>query len=288
MSALIDNDSTSPLQRFGSPDPQLVEALRAQACAMPACHDPGTTALELEEYLLYVLFFGTPQQFAEAVDEHRDRIDAACWEREPLRQLVLTGLQMGIQQECAECANELGALYYGGSIVEQNFEITRDLYQLAMNLGSVQATINLGYIYEYGRTGAPDPVQAYRCYSLAAVLAGAPEALYKMGDLLSRDNGLGPRDIRLAYLMWTKSLEAAIEQQDLENQAQAAFRLAPYHLDPDKGETVGAVYDPLQALQLYQLAEVGLWLSIKHGLTYYAKRLQQTLEGQNRAREAFV
>ena len=43
-------------------------------------------------------------------------------------------------------------------------------------------------------------------------------------------------------------------------------------------------YDPLQALGLYQLAERGLRLAVAHGYSYYAKRLRESIEGQERVR----
>ena len=43
--------------------------------------------------------------------------------------------------------------------------------------------MNLGYIYEYGRTGAPDHQKAYQFYSLAAALKPDCEAVYKLGDM---------------------------------------------------------------------------------------------------------
>ena len=41
----------------------------------------------------------------------------------------------------------------------------------------------------------------------------------------------------------------------------------------------------MRALELYQLAERGLRVDIAHGQTYYEKRLQEALEGQERMRE---
>ena len=42
---------------------------------------------------------------------------------------------------------------------------------------------------------------------------------------------------------------------------------------------------PLRALALYQRAEIGLRIDIANGMTYYAKRLREAIEGQEKARE---
>lgn len=42
--------------------------------------------------------------------------------------------------------------------------------------------------------------------------------------------------------------------------------------------------NPLRALILFQQAEIGLRIDIADGQTYYAKRLNKALEGQQKAR----
>ena len=44
--------------------------------------------------------------------------------------------------------------------------------------------------------------------------------------------------------------------------------------------------DPLEALRLFQMAEIGLRKDIADGQYYYEKRLQEAIEGQKKAREA--
>ena len=77
--------------------------------------------------------------------------------------------------------NDLGALYYMGDLVEQDYAKAAELYEMAADAGCFQSIINLGYIYEYGRTGKPDHTKAYQWYSLAAALAPSSEAVYKLG-----------------------------------------------------------------------------------------------------------
>ena len=55
--------------------------------------------------------------------------------------------------------NDLGALYYMGDLVEQDYAKAAELYEMAADAGCFQSIINLGYIYEYGRTGQARPHQ---------------------------------------------------------------------------------------------------------------------------------
>lgn len=55
-------------------------------------------------------------------------------------------------------------------------------YTQAAKLGNSQAMCNLGYIYEYGRTGQRDYKKAFYCFKMAADKDNA-EACYKVGDI---------------------------------------------------------------------------------------------------------
>ena len=132
----------------------------------------------------------------------------------------------------------------------------------------------------YGRTGTPDPQEAYRCYALAAALAPSSEALYKLGDMYSRGKAV-PRNVRRAHDLWERSLE---QSTTVVETAQPAIRIAQLILGPDR-EAAGLELDPLRALSLFQQAEVGLRIDIANGASYYRKRLQQAIDGQQQARD---
>lgn len=221
-----------------------------------------------------------PAAFAELVDEHRMQLSVACAISDNLRRVVLIGLRIGIDENNGACANELGALYYTGDIVEQDYAKAAECYQIAANLGYVQAIVNLGYIYEYGRVGQPDYAKAYMQYSFAAAVFQDAEGLYKMGDMFSRGKGV-EQSKRAAFTLWKCSLDNAPND---ELKAQPALRMAQVLVDPDKCEVVGIQADPLAALKLFQMAEIGLRQTIANGLDYYRKRLDEAIEGQAKAR----
>ncbi|BAK45558.1 hypothetical protein [Eggerthella sp. YY7918] len=107
----------------------------------------------------------------------------------------------------------------------------------------------------------------------------APEALYKMGDLFSREKAFD-RDIRTAFRLWTRSFQESERRNDPEDKAQAAIRIAPFYLETAKAEEVDISTDTLYALNLYQMAEIGLRLSIQTGLRAYVLRKKITTSDQ--------
>ena len=233
-------------------------------------------------YVLVSTYYGSgPEAFAEEVEEHRAQLKIACKLSEKLERIVLIGLQMGIDVGDGACASELGALYYAGDIVEQSYQKAAEYYELAAQAGYAQAMINLGYIYEYGRLGEADPHKAYMYYSFAATVYGSTEALYKMGDLFASGRGVDENK-KAALTLWQQALDNAA---DPENKGQAAFRIAQMLVDRGACAELGIEFDPLMALQLFQTAEIGLRISVQQGLTYYEKRLQEAIDGQQKARE---
>lgn len=213
--------------------------------------------------------------------ENRERIRDAAQMSDEVAEMLLLGFKLAITNGSALSMNCLGALYYMGDIVEQDYEKAAELYERAMDAGCYQSIINLGYIYEYGRVGKPDYVKAYQFYSLAAALAPSSEALYKLGDMFSRGKAV-PRDMRKAFALYKRSLQLA--EGDVEI-AQPAIRLANILIDPMSWD-FGVDADPLEALRLFQMAEIGLRKDIADGQYYYEKRLQEAIEGQKKAREA--
>lgn len=82
----------------------------------------------------------------------------------------------------AEAANDLGAMYYLGDVVEQDYEKAKTCYEFAASKGLVRAICNLGYIHAFGRCGEVNYKKAFECFNKAALL-NDPNALYKLGDM---------------------------------------------------------------------------------------------------------
>lgn len=182
----------------------------------------------------------------------------------------------------ADCACELGAVYYRGvGIVEQDYERARDLYAWGKRLGSMQASVNLGYLYYFGRVGAVDYAAAYECFALAACVEGNPEGLWKLGDMYAHGQFVAKSEIT-AFELYKRAYTAC---EGSSARARPAHHIADMLLDGIEG---WAQPDPKQALVFYQDAELAYYDEIAQGLTYYRKALGQAIEGQNRARRAMA
>lgn len=241
----------------------------------PMTDDTSDLAREIAQHAIT-----EPETFAAWVGANHERIYRSAYLDQTVIDALVLGYKMGIATGDADCMNDLGALYYMGEIVPQDYDRAAELYTMAADNGCYQSIINLGYIYEYGRTGTPDPQAAYRCYALAAALAPSSEALYKLGDMYSRGKAV-PRNVRCAHDLWERSLE---QSTTVVETAQPAIRIAQLLVGPDR-ELAGLEPDPLRALSLFQQAEVGLRIDIANGASYYRKRLQQAIDGQQQARD---
>lgn len=237
-------------------------------------------ANELLKELGKVAFSSGGNNFARFVAENGERIRKLAPFNDGIAELLVLGYKLGISAGSAACMNDLGALYYMGEFVEQDYAKAAKLYEMAMEHGCYQSIVNLGYIYEYGRIGEKDLERAYRCYALAVALAPSCEAVYKLGDMYSRCI-TGQRDLPKAKALWERSLELA---DGIVETAQPAVRIAKLLVDPSAWEQ-GIERDPLRALSLYQQAEIGLRIDITvNGMTYYQRRLDEAIAGQDVAR----
>lgn len=239
---------------------------------------PDPIALLISQ-MTQVVMNGGGDEFAMFAAQNKDRIGHAAANHPEVADALVTCYKIGIGTGSAACMNDLGALYYMGDIVEQDYHMAAELYEEAMDHGCYQSIINLGYIYEYGRTGEPDYAAAYRFYSLAAALSPSCEAVYKLGDMFSRGRGV-PDDKAKAYYLYERSLSLANSEVEV---AQPAIRIANIIMEDDC-ESYGVERDFLRALALYQQAEIGLRIDIADGQMYYIKRLREAIDGQQRVR----
>lgn len=95
-----------------------------------------------------------------------------------------------------------------GDLVSQDYVRAAELYEMAMDAGCYQSIINLGYIWEYGRTGERNYEKAFRYYALAASLEPSSEAVYKLGDMYARGEYV-ERNVKRAYRLWRRSYDLA-------------------------------------------------------------------------------
>lgn len=266
----------------------------------------------LLKQLAHVTLAGNVEDFFHFIDEAHVLIGEAGQDNAQVGTLVVNCHKYYIlQEENPDCLNNLGSMYYTGDLIEQNYETAAELYALGAERGCIQAAINLGYIYEYGRCGKRDYTKAFQQYAYAAAISCHPEALYKLGDMYAAGHFVEQNPTK-ATRLWRRSYS---ESEDIEFDAQAAFRLAkqivdsipPIIFENDSQDTepddpTGDVSadsastdesclprisqaDLLEALHLLSVAEIGLRISIEKGMSYYQNRLRQTIDLQERVRD---
>lgn len=261
--------------KMGEADPAQMNNLFEEVLEGPAA--------ELVSELRGCLPKESPYGFACFSSSNYERLVQQTLFEPLLPELVVYAYRVGITAGFSVCMHDLGCRYYMGDLVSQDYGRAAELYEMAMDAGSYQSIINLGYIWEYGRTGERNYEKAFRYYALAASLEPSSEAVFKLGDMYARGEYV-ERNVKRAYRLWRRSYDLA-DEESLTEQAQPAARLGLLLLNDGDRAAVGLEPDPLQALRPLQTAEVGLRVSIKHGSTYYRKRLVEVIEGQQRARE---
>ena len=116
----------------------------------------------------------------------------------------------------AEAKFFLGALYYSGQGVEQNFSKAIELFKESSDSGYSSATFNLGVIYAKGRGVDVNQEKAYEYYEKAA-LGGLDRAQYVFATWL-RDGIIGDKD-EASAMEWFK-------RSSLQNYGPALLEVA--------------------------------------------------------------
>lgn len=239
---------------------------------------------EIIMHLGYLTFSKRFDEMCDYIQELWPTILEMSKMSQELADLVVISYKQAIAEEHGPSMNNLGALYYNGELVEQDYKKAAELYEMAGANGEIQGYVNLGYIWEYGRMGEKDPHKAYQCYALACALEEHFEALYKLGDMYSKGMGV-KKNMITAITLWQKSLSVS---EGLPQECHAALRLGKIIVDPEKARKLGQPYEPLLALNFFLKAEIGFRVEIKNGLTYYSKQLREAMEGQEKARLALI
>lgn len=210
-------------------------------------------------------------------------VDLPRWRRNNAFEVLLKrALEHGVACGDADCCCDLANMYHAtdGEGAPEDFAVAIELYERGRAAGCDQASVNLGYIYYYGRGVERDFVRAYECFAQAAVLADNPEAYWKLGDLYAAGAGVAQSDA-VAWRLYCRARECA---KGSALRARAEHHMADYLMRDGVAGVPGP--DPERAFALYADAELAYYELIDHGLTYYERQLEQVIEGQARARQA--
>ncbi len=220
-----------------------------------------------DQLLEYLSFFGVDVARLKSNSFFRDTLHRAY--------------ECGVANDNAGCCCNLANFYHmtDGSGSDEDYAIAVELYEKGSDLGDAQSSINLGYIYYYGRGCEVDYAKAYECYSRAALVGNNPEAYYKLGDLYASGKGVRQSDW-MAWLLYSKSYELGKETGFV---CRAAHHVADMLMTGIEGKLDK---DPGRALKLYVEAELNYYDAIDQGLVYYRGCLRKAIEGQEKARAA--
>ena len=144
-------------------------------------------------------------------------------------ELGMKYLKKAIKLGNANAMNEMGCMYYCGTLLEQSYKKAVTWYKKAAAAGSIDAMNNLGYCYYYGRDTAVDMKKAYMYYSQAALFGNA-QAYYKLGDMymngyfVKKDEKMGFELYFRAYKMSQEDANSSYDDQ--ETYSGACLRLA--------------------------------------------------------------
>lgn len=97
---------------------------------------------------------------------------------------ALDYLHKAIDNQSDIAMNCLGAMYYQGRCVEQDYSKAVYWYTEAANRGNITSMSNLGYCHYYGRNIPVDYEKAYQMFTKAAIM-GDLIAEYKVGDMFA-------------------------------------------------------------------------------------------------------
>ena len=134
---------------------------------------------------------------------------------EAVSQKATECLELCSQHGIVQAALELGALYYTGNIVEQNYKKAYELYKIAADAGILRAICNCGYCFYYSRHQEIDYAKAYEYFSLGALLHNDANCLYKLGDMYL--NGyFVTKNENYAFILYQRALYCA-QENDKDN-----------------------------------------------------------------------
>lgn len=181
------------------------------------------------------------------------------------------------EKKSGEILDKGAEAYYAG-----DYETAQRYFEQAAERDNAQAMCNLGYIYEYGRTGVQDSEKAFYYYS-EAVLGGNANAMYKVGDAYYYGDFVkkNPRMAFKYYMLASQNLEA---NHDEDIQSDINYRLAKcyaYGIGTDKDLMVALHYINEAEAEIYMdqayYNKLG-WRKLKQKIQNLRKEILEELD----------
>lgn len=166
----------------------------------------------------------------------------------------------------------LGAMYYTGEYVEQDYGKAVELYERAAELGETQALCNLGYCYYYGRHTETNYEKAFMCFIQAALFDNNCNAFYKLGDMYMNGDYVA-KNASLAYALYERAFDSLEANDPNLLQADVYMRLGECYL---YGK--GCEKDAVDALRYLTQSECYYYRKIQANLPFSREHLTKVRE----------
>ena len=138
-------------------------------------------------------------------------------------ELAMRYLLMLAKHDNAEAMNKLGAMYFEGRGVEQDYTTAAQWYVNAADRGCSLAMSNAGYCFYYGNGVDVDYEKAYLYFSKAAML-GEWDAINKFGDMY-RDGKYVKEDKKTAFEIYTRGNEVIPHESRVDAYPENLLRI---------------------------------------------------------------
>ena len=178
---------------------------------------------------------------------------------------IISYYEEGVLQEDVTSCTNLGAIYYSGIFIKQDFTKAIELYTKAADLGEPQAMCNLGYCFYYGRDIKVDYQKAFECFILSSLYDNV-NAMYKLGDMYLDEKYLTKNE-KMAYVMFEKAYDNYYDDFN-HLYADITYRLAKCLF-----YGIGTDIDIFQAYEHIQASEYNYYLKLKDGNDPFAEKL---------------
>lgn len=131
---------------------------------------------------------------------------------------IIRFYEIAVFKNISRAMLNLGALYYNGVFLRQDFSKAMKLYKMAADSEdsdvAARAICNLGYCYYYGRSIAVDKNKAFSYYLKGVLLYDDPNCLYKLGDMY-RYGDCVEKDEKMAYTLYKKAYSTHFHYEEV-------------------------------------------------------------------------
>lgn len=177
---------------------------------------------------------------------------------EPVLWEVIHCYRLLLEHDIPEAALNLGAFYYNGRLLKQDYQEAFRLYKIAADAGEPQAFFNCADCFYYGRHQAVDFEQAYHYFSLGALLYNDGGCLYMLGDMFMNGYAV-PKNEKYGYALYERAYK-----EEREHSRQLVFAEIQLRLGRCKLNGIGCIQNLDEALSLLSFSLINFYRKLRN------------------------